>query len=865
MPSGVFVLLPILNEADCIEELLTRLDSVLAPHPFLIGILDDGSTDGTVDLVERWMSAHPGKVHLIRSRKTAPGCQRGAALNRLMRWGLENTPHSILLEMDGDLSHLPEEIPEGLRRIENGAEVVIASKYLSGSREVECHLMRRIVSGINTRAATWLLDRRITDYSNGFRFYTRRAAELLAAARIQNTGPVYLTEVLSFWLGQGLRIEEFASVYVGRKTGTSKVILSDVVRAGIAFLKIAARHRFRSTTAPPRRELWATLPLAALVFLFLIHAACVRPHLAGIDEVSLYNPAYMLAHTGRLGYPAYAMPGGMFIHPPIKTGAVGELMIAGLSRYQAEAAVSLATLLPAVLCAALLPVSALLRIALLAGLLAGTVFLGDVGQYRFAVQHEARFSNFTMRPDIDVYGAWVLGLLLLERGRLTGWKPYWLAAGAFFLTLASGTHYYALPAMSGVLVYMIAAWRQLGLARAFTAIKWLIAGGCAFGIPYVFLFVMPYWRQIASTIAGNSAVGGPVTALGASISVYKGVFQDSAPFVTALAALPAHGIFLLPLAVLPLAIVRSTRLLLLAALPLPLFVHLGATHKQPEYFSHEIFLFAAAAMLLFTALVNRLLPGRPIILAAVSLPGFLWILSGAGLAQLRNWTPPQFDELEIARAAGKQMLGQDARVGYRLSFWYVGGEARWYLIDPDLHWRTVVNVDLDHYLPVFDAIAVNAHFSDQTSSLDGISTSALFARGRLRLRGFFWAEQDFNVGYLLLAAKPPEHILGYARRDGRLFRFEEDPSGSTTLISADCPEGAAESDFRLQARFWHFLLLPPGQGARRRIASVLYDHAPAALPIGCRELVCARGVISEQDTGELVRRLRATDRLAKSW
>lgn len=868
--SGVFVLLPILNEADCIEELLTRLDSVLAPYPFLIGILDDGSTDGTVELVERWMSAHPGKVHLIRSRKTAPGCQRGAALDRLMRWGLENTPHSIFLEMDGDLSHLPEEIPQGLRGIQNGADIVIASKYLSGAREVDRHLIRRIVSGINTRAATWLLNPRITDYSNGFRFYTRQAAQLLAASQPQNTGPVYLTEVLDFWLRQGLRIEEFASVYVGRKTGASKVILSDVARSGVAFLKIAARYHFPGLvrqapqTPPDRRDLWAALPLAAVVFLFLIHAAWVRPHLAGIDEVSLYNPAYMLAHTGRIGYPAYGFPGGMFIHPPIKTGAVGELMIAGLSRHQAEAAVSLATLLPAVVCAASLPLSVLFRIPLLAGLLAGTVYLGDVSHNRFAVQHEVGFSNFTMRPDIDVFGAWILGLLLLERGRLTDWNRYWLAAGAFFLTLASGTHYYALPAMFGVLVYVVAALRQLGPARASTPVKWMIAGACAFGVPYLAFFVIPYWSQIVSTIAGSSAVGGPVAALRGSISTYATVFRDSAPFVTALASLPAHGVFLLPLAALPLAMARPTRLLLLAALPVPLFVHLGATHKQAEYFSHEIFLFAAASMLIFTALVSRILPRRPMIVAAASLPAFLWILSGAGLAQLRNWTPPQFDEMEIARAAGKKILGPDARVGYRLSFWYVGGEARWYLIDPDIHWSPALRVDLDHYLPVFDAIAVNAHFSDQTSNVDGVSTSALFARGRLRLRGFFWAEQDFNVGYLLLAAKPPEHIVGYARRGGRLFRFEEDPSGSTTLISADCPEGAGESDFRQRARFWHFLLLPPGQGPRRRIVSVLYDRPPE-LPAGCRELVRVRGVLREQDTGELVHWLRATDRLVKFY
>jgi len=855
--SGVFVLLPILNEADCIEELLTRLDSVLAPSPFLIGILDDGSTDGTIDIIERWMAAHPGKIRLIRSRKTARGCQRGAALLRLMRWGLENTNHSIFLEMDGDLSHLPEEIPEGIRRIENGADVVIASKYLSGSREVDRHLIRRIVSGINTRAATSLLDPRITDYSNGFRFYNRRAAQLLAASPPQNTGPLYLTEALAFWLRAGLRIEEFASVYVGRKTGASKVILTDVVRSGFAFLKIAARYRF-----PGLSGQWAILPLAALVFLFLVHAAWARPHLAGIDEVSLYNPAYMLAHTGRLSYPAYGFTDGMFVHPPIKTGAVGELMIAGLSRHQAEAAVSLATLLPAVVCAASLPLSLLFRIPLLAGLLAGTVFLGDVGHDRFSVQHEVGFSNFTMRPDIDVYGAWVLGLLLLERGRLMGWNRYWLAAGAFFLALTSGTHYYALPAIFGVLVYLGAALRELGPRRASTPIKWLVAGASTFGIPYLAFFVVPYWRQIMSTIAGTGAVGGPVEALRGSGSIFTKLFQDSAPFVTALTALPAHGIFLLPLAVVPLAIARPTRLLLLAALPVPLFVQLGATHKQPEYFSHEIFLFAAASMLVFTALVNRILPGRPAVLAAASLPAFLWVLSGAGLAQLRNWTPPQFDEMEIARAAGKQILGPDARVGYRLSFWYVGGESRRYLIDPDIHWTPNLRVDLDHYLPVFDAIAVNAHFSDQTSNVEGLSTSALFARGRLQLRGFFWAEQDFNLGYLLLAAKRPQRIIGYARRDGRLSRFEEDPAGTTTLISADCPEGAGESGLRRHALFWHFLLLPPGQGPRRRIVSGLYDEPPA-LPDGCRELLRAHGVLREQDTSELVHWLRATDRLVK--
>ena len=264
MPSsGVFVLLPILNEADCIQELLDRIEGVLAGRDYLVGILDDGSTDGTLEIVETWMEAHPGRGHLIRGRKPGPGCYRGAALNRLMRWGLAHTRHDIFVEMDGDLSHLPEEMPPGLRLIEEGHDVVIASKYLSGSREVHRHALRRFVSFVNTGAATWLLNPRISDYSNGFRFYRRSAAELLARHVPENRGPVYLGEVLAIWMREGMRVCEFPSTYIGRKTGHSKVIVRDVVRGGLALLRIAFRYHFTgfrrageapAIDAPPRKH-----------------------------------------------------------------------------------------------------------------------------------------------------------------------------------------------------------------------------------------------------------------------------------------------------------------------------------------------------------------------------------------------------------------------------------------------------------------------------------------------------------------------------------------------------------------------------------------------------------------------------------
>lgn len=240
----VFVLLPVLNEVSNIGPLLDGIDQALPDRSVLVGILDDGSTDGTVEYVRDRAQAAPGRIHLIERKKLGPGCQRGSAILELLRWGLLHTRAPYFVEMDGDLSHRPEELPEGLRRVaEAGFDVAIASKYLSGSREVERHPVRRLVSFVCCQAARALLDRRITDYSNGYRFYTRRSAEVIARHEVRNGGPTYLIEVLALWLREGLRITEFPSVYVGRQRGTSKVVFHDVVRSAVALLSIAARYR----------------------------------------------------------------------------------------------------------------------------------------------------------------------------------------------------------------------------------------------------------------------------------------------------------------------------------------------------------------------------------------------------------------------------------------------------------------------------------------------------------------------------------------------------------------------------------------------------------------------------------------------
>jgi dolichol-phosphate mannosyltransferase len=248
---GVFVLLPVLNEAANIGALLDGVEARLAGRPHTIGVLDDGSTDGTIGIVRKRIEAS-GRMHLICREKRHRASQRGAALRTLMLWGLENTAHDIFVEMDGDLSHRPEELVEGIARIERGdCDVAIASKYLEGSEVVNRPWGRRAVSAVCSFAVRVLIDSRIRDYSNGFRFYTRAAAALAAAHPNRYGSPIYLTEVLALWLREGLSVAEFPTCYVGRNEGVSKLRPADLVKASVAVFEIALRYHLLGFSHAP--------------------------------------------------------------------------------------------------------------------------------------------------------------------------------------------------------------------------------------------------------------------------------------------------------------------------------------------------------------------------------------------------------------------------------------------------------------------------------------------------------------------------------------------------------------------------------------------------------------------------------------
>ncbi len=133
----VCILLPVLNEVEHVRTLWTRIGSVMGKRPFLICFVDDGSRDGTQEVL-RDLERSDSRVHVIARAKERRGSQRGSALFAAMTWGLEDTHNTIFVEMDGDLSHQPEELASGLALVDSGTcDVAVASKYPAGKSSHE--------------------------------------------------------------------------------------------------------------------------------------------------------------------------------------------------------------------------------------------------------------------------------------------------------------------------------------------------------------------------------------------------------------------------------------------------------------------------------------------------------------------------------------------------------------------------------------------------------------------------------------------------------------------------------------------------------------------------------------------------------
>src|SRR4051812_3115594 len=235
------IVLPSFNERENILALVAAILDIDAGYE--VCVVDDSSPDGTSQLVGDAISTRPGwreRVHLI-TRATKDG--RGGAVRDGFRFGLsQRAPFDGYAEMDCDFSHEPQSIPHGLRLIEEGNDVAIGARYPNGTI-IGWPLSRRVFSFLANTLARALIDWSIADYTNGFRFYSPRAVNVLLQKEQKNKGYIYLSESLSYLLEAGLQVTAFPIRFKNRERGVSNTSVKEIFAALRGIFSVAARHR----------------------------------------------------------------------------------------------------------------------------------------------------------------------------------------------------------------------------------------------------------------------------------------------------------------------------------------------------------------------------------------------------------------------------------------------------------------------------------------------------------------------------------------------------------------------------------------------------------------------------------------------
>ncbi|MDQ3690382.1 MAG: polyprenol monophosphomannose synthase [Chloroflexota bacterium] len=230
--SRSLVVIPTYNEALNIEQLVTELLAVDEGIDILVA--DDASPDGTGALVEGLGARHPGRVSVLhRSGKGG----RGAAVLAGLKQGLADERYARLVEMDADLSHLPEELPSLLAASEN-ADLVIGSRYGQGSRIIGWSRKRKLWSRMSNRLLRTVLRLPTRDYTNGFRVYSRPAASVLATAELRERGYISLSEWAWVLHHAGMRFADVPTTFVNRRQGVSKMGTGEALSALRALVRL---------------------------------------------------------------------------------------------------------------------------------------------------------------------------------------------------------------------------------------------------------------------------------------------------------------------------------------------------------------------------------------------------------------------------------------------------------------------------------------------------------------------------------------------------------------------------------------------------------------------------------------------------
>lgn len=226
------VIVPTYNEK---ENILLIMSAILEQNDCLeILVVDDGSPDGTGDLVEAESQKNP-RIHLIR-RKGKMGL--GTAYVTGFKWALERD-YERVFEMDADFSHAPSDLNRFLEAAENGADLVLGSRYKHNRISVVNWDLKRLILSYGANVYTRMVTRLpVSDATGGFKCYCRSALEALDLEKMKSDGYCFQIETTFKVWKKGLTVKEIPIIFTDRTRGTSKMSGGIISEAFFLVLKL---------------------------------------------------------------------------------------------------------------------------------------------------------------------------------------------------------------------------------------------------------------------------------------------------------------------------------------------------------------------------------------------------------------------------------------------------------------------------------------------------------------------------------------------------------------------------------------------------------------------------------------------------
>jgi dolichol-phosphate mannosyltransferase len=238
---SALVIIPTYNELENIQKMIVKVMSL--SHPFHVLIVDDGSPDGTGDVVRAAMLEYPDRLFL-EERKGKQGL--GTAYIHGFEWGIRKG-YDFLFEMDCDFSHNPDDLGRLFQSCrDEGNDVSIGSRYVNGVNVVNWPMSRVLMSYFASVYVRFITGMRIMDTTAGFKCYRKAALEKILQTPVKFVGYAFQIEMKFRAVKYGFKVQEVPIIFTDRTAGTSKMSGNIIREAFFGVIWLTVSSWFRS-------------------------------------------------------------------------------------------------------------------------------------------------------------------------------------------------------------------------------------------------------------------------------------------------------------------------------------------------------------------------------------------------------------------------------------------------------------------------------------------------------------------------------------------------------------------------------------------------------------------------------------------